>query len=68
MKKVLLILCALMVTQLAGAWYLVGGSAALQSWNAGSAIAPTTTENGIEIFEGISLDKNVEFKFLNSEK
>ena len=67
MKKVLLILCALMVTQLAGAWYLVGGSAALQSWNAGSAIAPTTTENGIEIFEGISLDKNVEFKFLKSQ-
>ena len=65
MKKVLLILCALMVTQLAGAWYLVGGSPL--SWEPSAGIQNTTTDGSLEVWESVNLNNNQEFKFVKEK-
>ncbi|MBO7317786.1 MAG: hypothetical protein J6U43_03590, partial [Bacteroidales bacterium] len=66
MKKILLFLSALMVSQLASAWYLVG-SGSLGNWTPGSAIEYTSKEGDLEVWENISLTKNQEFKFIKEK-
>ena len=66
MKKFLLFLCALMVSQIAGAWYFIG-SGSLGKWQPASAIAYTSTEGNIEVWEDISLTTDQEFKFIKEQ-
>ena len=66
MKKFLLFLCALMVSQIAGAWYLIGGGS-LGNWDPASAIAYTSTEDNLEVWENISLTTDQEFKFIKQK-
>ena len=66
MKKFLLFVCALMVSQIAGAWYLIGAGS-LGNWDPNSAIASTSTEGSLEVWENINLTANQEFKFIKEK-
>lgn len=62
MKKVLLFLCAMMVAQLANAWYVVGSSTAFGNWS--PEAAPEMTADGENyILKGTTLNNGDEFKF-----
>ena len=68
MKKFLLFFCALIVTQMAYAWYVVGSTSTFGSWTPTSAPVMTETESGVFVLENVTIDKGAEFKFIKEQK
>ena len=66
MKKVLLFLCAMLVAQLAQAWYVVGSSSALGSWDVSKAIEMTQQADGTYLLADFSLTTADQFKFIET--
>ena len=64
MKKILLFLCAILATQMANAWYLIGSTSQLKSWDVGQALQYNKVDGNIQIWENIELSNGTEFKFV----
>ena len=67
MKKFLLFFCALIVTQMAYAWYVVGSTSTFASWTPTNAPAMTETESGVFVLSNVTIDKGAEFKFIKTQ-
>ncbi len=63
MKKVLLFLCAMMVAQLAQAWYVVGSFC---GWDVNQAVEMTKQADGTYLLADYTLETGVEFKFIET--
>ena len=69
MKKFLLFFCALIVTQMAYAWYVVGSTSTFGSWTPANApvMTETETESGVFVLSDVTIDKGAEFKFIKTQ-
>ena len=63
MKKVLLFLCAMMVAQLAQAWYVVGSFC---GWDVNQAVEMTKQADGTYLLADYTLETGAEFKFIET--